>query len=200
MHTRVCVGVCARVREREKLHFAVWLIRTQGWPSVQTNTLPPPQSKTPHGRHSGMITLTLPPSVHCGTTVGCTTERGRRMRGKTVGGTPFFLYTLVQLKDSLTLCFCLFSRQLLPISKEMLPGHWKREHFWRQEWKEKHKEREKEASFTIWIAVLLFTHKATGQVPLGEPRCFTMVNLISHNTLEACTVCERTRQHMLVHT
>lgn len=42
---------------------------------------------------SGTIILTLPPSVHSGTTVGCTTARGNRMRGKTEGSPISSLHT-----------------------------------------------------------------------------------------------------------
>lgn len=47
----VCVQVyeCLCVRGRGAV-FCWWLIQTQGWPSVQTDTLPAPHSQTPHGR------------------------------------------------------------------------------------------------------------------------------------------------------
>lgn len=91
-HNLVVRGGRGGVKERDST-VCWWLIQTQGWPHVQTNTLPPLQSQTPHGRHSGMITLTLPPSVHCGMTAGCTTERGKRMRGKTEGSPFLALHT-----------------------------------------------------------------------------------------------------------
>lgn len=85
-------------------------------------------------------------------------------------GTPFFLYTLMQMKDSLTLCLCLFYVQSPAIYREMLPDNRGKTH-------DKHEERDGAQTDP------LFTHNAMRNAPLGEPRLFKMANLISNNAL-----------------
>lgn len=124
-HYTLCVCVCVCLHHRQSLLFADDKISTDIGVTLCPNK--PPHPTPPllpsHTPHSGMITLTMPPSVHCGKSAGCTIARGKRLREKKRGA-YFLLYTAVQTNESLTLCFWLFSSQLLLICDERIPTRW----------------------------------------------------------------------------